>query len=134
MPLKLQVDGLPELKRAIRAMAEAGRTVEAKRLYLQAGAVLRDAARQLAPYNPRRKRGTHLRDAIFVGGGPLSKPDVLVGVNRRKAPHAWIVEFGRRGWVGKPYWRPAISSTKRTILDMISRGLCALFESHFQRR
>jgi HK97 gp10 family phage protein len=128
MKLEISVKNFDELMRGITRVSKVANTPEAKRIYLRAAAVLVREAKRLAPYDPGRKKGTHLRDAIFLGPGDPQRPDVLAGVNRKKAPHAHLVEFGTVKWRGKPYWRPALAATKEQIQKIIAEGLLGLME------
>lgn len=102
---------------------------DVKELALEAGTVVRDAARANAPYDPNRKTGTHLRDAIFVDSGDPEKPDVLVGVNYRLAPHAHLQEHGSSRTVAHPYMRPAIEQTRSRVNQILGDGVARIISS-----
>lgn len=123
MPLEFKVEGLDDLRRSLSAIRAIGGDRRLKEIAEEGARVLYRSMVDRAPYNPRRRRGTHLRDAIFIGLGPPEYANVLVGVNMRKAPHAWLVEYGSRFWSGRPYFRPAIELLGDVVMGMIQRGV-----------
>lgn len=126
MPLRITVEHLSELQHLLRQLNQLSVTPEARRGYIKAARILYDRARALCPWGRTRKKGTHLRDAIFLGPGPEHHPNVLVGVNHRKAPHAHLVEYGTRRWRGKPFFRPAWMQTRTEVLRTVEAVLIAL--------
>jgi HK97 gp10 family phage protein len=118
--------GQREVIAKLKEVINATNAREVKQVYYEAGTILRDQIRANAPYDPKRKSGTHLRDAVFVDEGREDAPDVLVGVNYRKAPHAHLVEFGSVKTAAKPYFRPAISQSIPRITQKIKDGLLAV--------
>jgi hypothetical protein len=106
-----------------------------KRVYMRAAFMLRNEARDLAPYDSARTHGEHLRDAIICTYGKGSKRNVLVTVDRRQshAFHAWLVEYGHHiyshqhrdtGFTAKaaPFMRPALSATRAIMLQTVAEG------------
>lgn len=91
------------------------------RLAVGAGArVIRDAAKQLAPYDPSRKTGTHLRDAIVARKVPRTNDLYNVGTLSRVAPHAHLLEFGTVKMPPAPFLRPAAAySNQKVAVKMI---------------
>ena len=108
-----------------------------KGVYMRGAIQIRDAERSFAPYNeerPANKKGTHLRDAIVAAYGREDKPNVIVTVDRRKAPHAWLLEHGtairhnkkgaNRGRVtGYFYARKGLAFARNTATQTIKSGL-----------
>lgn len=125
-----QIEGLDEILARLSKIMDGMTGKEAKTVYYHAGILLKNQMVANAPYDPGRKKGIHLRDAIFCGRGDENKPHVLVGVNYKKAPHAWLVEYGSHRWQGKPYVRPAITQTGSRIGSTIKEGLIAIIEKH----
>lgn len=123
--------GIREVKANIARILNRTTGQEVKKVYMEAGLALRDRARQLAPYDPKRKKGTHLRDAIFADYGTPTKSNVIVGVQyffrgsskAAAAPHGHLVEFGTVKMAPRPFMRPAITAMKSTMRDIIERGL-----------
>jgi len=118
--------GIGKLRNVFLEMPAKLTSPEAMDLYKRAGKIARDRARELCPYDPKRKRGVHLRDAIFVDARYRGKPSVLVGVNYRLAPHAHLVEYGTVRWAGKPFFRPAVAQTASTVRAMLRQGIAEI--------
>jgi HK97 gp10 family phage protein len=126
-----QIEGLGEIVDKLAAIVDAPTAREAKEVYYEGGKILADQARANAPYDPDRKKGTHLRDAIFVTRGDESKPDVLVGVRYnqpRGAPHGHLLEYGTAKMKAQPFFRPAMTQTGRVIASTIKTGLLRVIE------
>lgn len=125
-----QIEGIDEILDNVSRVIDGVSGKKAKEVYYEGGKILRDAARRNAPYDPGRKRGTHLRDAIFVDEGPENKPNALVGVryNPGGAPHAHLVEYGSSRSQAQPYFRPAIVSAGPRIGETIKKGLRKIIE------
>jgi HK97 gp10 family phage protein len=128
----VSVEGLKEITDKIESIANAvgGQKVapEIKQVSYEGGKMLADEWKANAAYDPDRKRGIHYRDAIFVSMGDETKPDVLVGVNYRKAPHAHFVEYGTEKMAARPALRPAISRVGPRIASHIKSGLIKVIE------
>ena len=138
----LQIEGLEEIHDRLAAIKNAVTGRQVKDVYYAAGRRLRDRARANAPYDPGRKKGIHLRDAIFVDWGEENKPNVLVGVRYgladltgygiipgTGAPHAHLVEYGSARTSAHPYMRPAIAQEASAIANDIKQGLLKIIES-----
>ncbi len=121
--------GIKEAQRDIQKLAKRLDTKSLKKIGLDAARLIYDEARRIAPYDENRTKGTHVRDAIFIGEGDPSKPDVLVGVNGKKAPHAHLLEFG---WSlkheGIPFMHPAAKRTRGERERIIISGVKELVE------
>lgn len=123
-----QIEGLDEIQRKLGDIIDAVNGKKVKEVYLEGAIILRDEAKKNAPYDPKRKSGTHLRDAIFAARGDDNKPNVLVGVRYKSAPHAHIVEYGSVKTSAHPYIRPAIAATGSKIASTINDGLLDIIE------
>ncbi len=81
--------------------------------------VIRDAARELAPYDPSRTEGTHLNEAIIVkrlqGTNDIMRIGALTGSSKNGAPHAHLVEFGTVNQPANPYLRPAATLVQQQV-------------------
>lgn len=98
-----------------------------------AGERFEKRAYDLAPYDEKRKKGTHLRDALFVDTRKHrpKQTDILVGVNRRKAPHGPLQELGtERDPGGHPFLRPAAEQTR----DDCGRDVAAAVKKVVEKR
>lgn len=78
----------------------------------------------------------HLQDAIFAARGKENLPSVILGVDRKKAPHSHLIEFGHDLWRGgrkragqghlvgtvraHPYLRPAFDAVRVGALKVVS--------------
>lgn len=102
----------------VAALIDQVRAEKLKSVFLKAGTILRDRARTNAPY-----RTGKLRSAIFVDEGKPQLPNVLVGVNLRRAPHAYLVENGTSKAKPKPYFRTAITTERQNMAKVIFDGL-----------
>ena len=72
--------------------------------------VIRDHAKQLAPYDTSRKSGTHLRDGIVVKRVKSTNDVYSIGTQtkgKKKVPHGHLVEYGTKRSSPKPFLRPA---------------------------
>jgi HK97 gp10 family phage protein len=123
-------EGIPELQRNVDAILakvghrqgqEVGR--EVKRVLMGAALVVRDEAKDLVPV----KTGL-LKSAIFAAYGDERKADVLVGVNRKIAPHAHLVEFGASHSAAHPFMRPAITATRAKVANVVADGMKKLLQ------
>lgn len=121
---------------------------------LPAAQIVRDTAKRLVNEGPgERKDGSkrpHLRDLIFATKGrrrgfigAIARairgergPSVIIGVDRKKAPHAHLVEFGHiqtthdgRGVKqvpARPYMRPATAIARPMVIAIIENRLKSL--------
>jgi hypothetical protein len=102
----------------------------------------------------------HLADHVFVGSGKAEAMDIIVGADIRKVPQAHWLEFGtlphiirpqraRMLWVSTyrrwskvvrhrgarraPWFRPAIRTASRGMLDIIVRGCRELLAGYRPR-
>ena len=86
---------------------------------VSAGArVIRDNAKQLAPYDETRKTGTHLRDGIVVKRVKSTNDVFRIGTlkyGNKKVPHAHLVEFGTIKKEPKPFLRPAAALSQQLV-------------------
>ncbi len=121
--LSIKIDGIKELQDKIRAAQRFAESRKFKSALMEAARPLFEDMRRRAPYNPKRKRGIHLREAIFLGPGDPDYPDVLVGVNQRKAPHARLLEYGTRRMAPRPYFRPAVEANRFSTIARISEAI-----------
>ena len=136
--------GLGDLqKRILDVINVAVSKNSVKGVWMKGALLIRDEARRRAPEltkdTPRRVRGL-LKKAIFAAYGADDKPNVLVGVNYRIAPHAWITEFGttyretksgaaRGNSPPHPYMRPALTSQRSKAVEVMAQGYRELIET-----
>jgi len=130
MPAKVSIAGMDRLMRNIKLVGEVPNTAAAKAVFHKAGLVVRKYAMYFAPYDPKRKKGTHLREAILVSDGPLAFTDVLVTVRYRRpgAPHAHLIEFGTVKSGAHPFMRPAAATAAGEVQAIIHKELMPLIK------
>jgi HK97 gp10 family phage protein len=115
---------------------------------LPAAMLVRDTAKRLVREGPGKRRDgskrKHLRDLIFAtkgkrrGKGILGAfanvlagdlgPNVIIGVDRKQAPHAHLVEFGTAKMPARPYLRPAVAVARPLVVAVIENGLKRLLK------
>jgi len=100
------------------------------RLYedlLQAARVAQREVQELAPV-----RTGLLRSAIGAGRGRPELyqrgPSVVVVLNRRRAPHAHLLEYGTRYLRPRPFWRPGLSAVRPMVSVMVLQALEAALQ------
>lgn len=123
-----QIEGLAEIQEKLGKIIDNVNGKKALNAYLEGGKILRDQARQNAPYDEGRESGIHLRDAIFVDGRDHGKPSVLVGVNFKQAPHAHWLEYGNARIPAQPYFRPALTQAGQEVATKIKSGLLKVID------
>jgi len=126
------VDGLTEARQAIANLLSATDTIHLKQTYMNAAAVGADAIRSNAPYadtlpdSPSYQKAhegwSHIRDAVFISEGDAGKSNVLLGVNARKAPHAYWFEMGTVKMQAKPFIRPSVLGARPEMARIIADG------------
>jgi HK97 gp10 family phage protein len=134
--------GLKELRSQIANLAKALSPEKSEPVLYRGAEIIGDSARAKAAYNPRRKKGIHLRDAVIVKKlkrfGKEPAPSIAA-VDRKKAPHAHLVEHGsgervdKRGrklgrMPARPFMRPAFDQNKRRVLEQVERELGQLID------
>lgn len=128
----VRIEGMDEVQ---KAMQQAARRMEHQNIepILRNGAeVMAQAARSAVPRGPTG----NLASAIIVKRQGNDDPPVyLAAVDRRRAPHAHLVEFGTgpryHATTGKyvghmppqPFWRPSWDSVRGIIEGMLRNGI-----------
>jgi HK97 gp10 family phage protein len=128
MSFKVTVEGLAELKTALRALPDATAKNVVRRMLRKRGEPIAARARRLVPVEAgelrdsigvstklsRRQRARHRKFdtndiEVYVGAGPL--------------PQAHLQEFGTEHSLAQPFLRPAWDSGKREVLEGIKADL-----------
>lgn len=138
MRMKVKVEGLREVKTALRQLPDATAKGVMRRVLRKAGAPIAEAARQLVPVHEG-----DLRDSIAVStklsrrqrkmhrkGG---RDDVEVFVGAGPHPQAHLQEFGTSRHPAQPFLRPAWDQNKRSVLDGIKDDLWAEIRKSAER-
>lgn len=137
--ISFRINGIKEINARVGKVISAMRGEEkiaagqsAKDVFVEAAQVVRGFARTNAPYDDRRKKGTHLRDAIFVNAGDPGQPNALVGVRYKApgAPHSHIVEYGSVKMAAHPFMRPAIQQASESVKAIIKNGLLKIIANN----
>jgi len=127
-----KLEGMEKLSRKMFEMDELLRNV-GRETAKEQGEMLADRIRANIPTGPTG----NLRRSVVVKTMPGGWP-VIVGIDRRIAPHAHLVEYGtsdrrypkskalaigdeKRAWVGpmpaKPFFRPALDGSRDKVLS-----------------
>jgi len=116
---------------------------EIKTILIGPAVAIRNKARELAPIGKKAQwRGTGkseksirrlvqpgvLRANIYARRNADNEPGVTVGVNRKEAFYAHMVERGTSKWPGHPFFRPAVTALRKDIARMIAPGMKNLIE------
>lgn len=123
----LRIDGLAEIQAKLANILDHTTGTKAKEVYFQAAQVGKEAILAITPLGPTG----NLRKAIFAAHGDPEKPNALVGVNHRIAPHAHLVEYGHAGphpAPPHPYFRPGIVDASPGMKEVIEKGLTGIIE------
>ena len=118
--------GAKEAAKNTEAMLRRLHGKEFSRTLIPAGEIFLKRASELAPYDETRKKGKHLREALFLDAREheAGQTDILVGVNHRKAPHAHLMEMGwEKKPEGVPFMRPAATQTRDKIGRAVKEAL-----------
>jgi HK97 gp10 family phage protein len=147
----MELEGPKELMRQLQEMSRALDPQDSEPVIYHAADLVTNVARILAPgpSKAEKKRGyVHLKQAFRTvllrryGNDPAP---AIAAVDRKKAPHAHLVEFGtgeriatkgdpsRRGrgfgvMPARPFLRPAWQQTKRAVLAYIVTGFKLLIQ------
>jgi len=97
------------------------------RLAVAAGArIIRDSAKSLAPFNPYRSSGVHLKDAIVISRIRSTNDVHIIGTRskgKKAAPHAHLLEFGTVKMSPQPFLRPASEVSAEAAINEIIKKL-----------
>ncbi len=133
---KMKLEGFPELQASLAETMTYARGKQIKmEVYLPAGEQVRAALIEAAPKGttPPPENWLRIRDAIWLAPGADKYPNVLVGINTKKAPQARWVEYGtqpRQTKSGKstgkvearPFWRPTMRKVRPQIIRYVANG------------
>jgi HK97 gp10 family phage protein len=138
-------EGVPEMKKLFFEMAAmlgpdgmGTARAQLKDALMKPAMTLRDEARDLAPiYEGKLPKGQPpagtLKEAIYASRGPDDRPGVIAAVDFHKAPYAGFVERGTSKMTARPYFRPAVLSTRPLVANMIADDLKRLIEEKAQQ-
>jgi HK97 gp10 family phage protein len=137
--MKVRIEGLSQLKAALRALPDATAKNVVRRVLRKRGEPVAERARQLVPVDKgelkasiavstkltRRQRARHQKFGpddieVFIGAGPH--------------PQAHMQEFGTVKDPRQPYLRPAWDAERMGVLEGIKEDLWAEIEKAAARR
>jgi HK97 gp10 family phage protein len=144
--LAIEIEGLKEADMMLRAAGDAFAAQRIKEILMPVAEFIRDRAKSLVKRTSNNDFShIHLRDSIFAVIGKKNDPSVVVGVDRKKAPHAHLVEFGHVNWIGgkrknqkghkagkrvpaHPYMRPAGEAAKGRLINTAADAIRQIVE------
>jgi HK97 gp10 family phage protein len=99
--ISIEITGTAELIKQIDDMSKSVDPEKVEPVLMDAGKIVYDEIEPRVPIGPTG----HLHKALIIKkltrrGRDIPAP-VLVGMDRKKAPHAWLVEFGSPGRYAK---------------------------------
>ena len=148
----VKVSGIPEVAAALAEIKARFGPAQLKGPLMDGAIILRDQARVNVPTGPGhwqyKGEAVHLKKAIFAGKGKPDKADVIVGVDLKRAPQGFWLEYGTNphpikprfgkylmlfgrifaksvlhpGQKPKPWFRPAIRSASGRVATAIADG------------
>ena len=146
--ISISVEGIAELQAEMRKLGDSVAADKVEPLLMEGAQTVRDTAKLAAPVGPTGNLKKSLV-AKFLPSIAFDKPrSALAGFDRKKAPHAWLVEFGSPGRYAKkgkykgryfgpmpanPIMRNAWDSTKDWVLSSIVHGLKKLVEENVKK-
>ena len=122
-------EGMAELQEQLGKIIDGVTGEEMKQVFLSQAIVLRDEAKRIAPLGETG----NLRRGIFASRGDENKPNAIVGVDYRVAPHSHLVEFGHAGphpAPPHPFMRPAILNKTEAVRKGMADGLGAIIKKY----
>ncbi|WP_374711534.1 HK97-gp10 family putative phage morphogenesis protein [Symbiobacterium terraclitae] len=122
----IQVEGLDEAVRRVRSLTSSLEAKEVEQVLVKGMRVVRDEAKQRVPV-----RTGLLKSAIKAKIGKRRGKMVagaFSAVDFKRAPHAYLVEYGTRHSRAKPYFRPAWDTKQAEVKKQIEDGLRELLK------
>lgn len=126
MEFEFEIPGVDGLVKALNLLPTDIKKRVTRNAVAAGARVIRDAARQLAPYDPGRTKGTHLRDGIIATRKPGTNDIFIIGTRtkgKKKVPHAHLLEFGTVKMSAKPFLRPAAMMMQQKAIGKVFNNL-----------
>jgi HK97 gp10 family phage protein len=132
----VRIEGLDALTTQLQALGKSLGPEKSEPVLLEGAQIIAARVRARAPQGPTGR----LKEAVIAkmlprrGPGPAS---AIAAVDRKKAPHAGLVEYGhrlvRKGKVignvpAKQYFRPAVDETQAAVTELVMSKLQNLVE------
>ena len=88
-----------------------------------AAKIVKEESKRRAPYRTGRLRNSHIVKRLDRRMGRPAPH--IAGIDRAKAPHGWLMEFGQHK---RPYFRPAVEAKRGEVARHLENGLRRLVE------
>lgn len=125
---KVGIAGIKEMRDTVGHVIDKAGAEELKEVFFDAGSIFYEALQTAAPVSetgsPDFPSGS-LRDAIFIGRGKPTKPNVMVGVSGHNGENylgIWL-EYGTVKMSPHPFFRPTLLATRPEMADKIANGI-----------
>lgn len=113
------VIGLTKVLKRIEGFEKALSDPRMQPVLLEAAEAFRDRAAENAPVRTGKLRSSM---RAWNGKREPNKPAALAAVDRKVAPHAWLVEYGTQFAAAHPYFRPTLAEMRGPIRRMLKAG------------
>lgn len=115
MKLSFKLEGMSRLSSQLDKVAGSLNFSALHKSYLRKAQIIADDAKGRAPMRTGQlKSSIHAKELEHV---------VIAAVDRKKAPHAGLVEFGTSRTAAHPYFRPAVEAHSDEIAKGIKKDL-----------
>lgn len=125
MAKEFEIEGLDKAIQKVRSLVSALEAKNVENVLKNGAQIIADKAEDNAPVDEgvlksaiKAKKGKRRGNAVT---------SAFAAVDRKKAPHGWLVEHGTSRMAAQPYFRPAVNETldevKRTVEDGIRKLL-----------
>lgn len=137
MPVEFEVKGLKELNDTILKMMKSVEPDKVEPVLKKGAALIASAVRRNTPVGPagKNRKPGNLKKAVRVKLLKRERYDqpapAIAAIDRKKAPHAHLVEYGHGGpqpAPPHPFFRPAVDATQGPALIQIEQKLGAMIE------
>jgi len=114
----ITIQGMEQLGDKIDKLVRAADAQKNESIVLKSAETIRDRIRDKAPVGltGNLKRSPVAKLMARHGDGPAI---AIAGIDRKIAPHAYLVEFGTSHSSAHPFFRPAIDECKSGIMNRI---------------
>lgn len=111
----MKIEGIEQFESNIKKLLNVTDFKEMKPVYLEAAELVRDRIKDNAPQGPT---GNLKRSPVAKALDNV----VIAGIDRKIAPHAHLLEFGTVKMAARPFFRPAIDTSKNDVAEIIKNG------------
>ncbi len=139
MDINIEVQGKEEFEKILLALAKALPNDKVEPVMMEGAKVIAAAAKAKAPqgHTGNLKKGVKAKFLRQIGNYPRS---AAAAVDRKIAPHAYIIEYGTKPRYQKsgrytgigpaiPFFRPAVDTNKGRIQEEVITKLSNLIDS-----